>query len=515
MRHRSREGFFYVACALLAFTWAWTISSDTLAVRLNWDSANYVGLYASGSANWSMVPWNSHFALGPIYWIGQRLVAPFGGSVFDGVRLLNGFALAVAGMGFLFVARRLCAHAWFAAGFTALYVLSWGVGILVLTFEDNVLYLPWVVWSLAWSLSRIGQWRPRDSVVCGALIAGGSLVSWQAGLYLFAPMFIALMLGGGGRTVSRTIGEAALCVAAFGVSVSGWVLFHAATSEGLTARQLFSVLLSRPEPSFFPRDWNEVVRLMGSPNRIARHLGTGIMYEAGPVALESHAVRSFLAQLGLLWFLLVAGSAAVASFWARIKDTAAPARIRVAVILIVLLALTVVTAVYVDLPSDKYKRYEYVPLLLSLFGAAVIGSDLGLFARTFWRRAAAVFLALAVVSQIASVLGHARRYRAEIETRQPTGYHGRDGMPWYVYFRRLRSETPDRCVYVFSQDELSHGRYQLEIAAGLWDALPDHRVLGEPGAGEDWRVKVKRMGIAEARGLPSCMWRSPAVAKIW
>jgi len=515
MRHRSREGFFYVACALLAFAWAWTISSDTLAVRLNWDSANYVGLYASGAANWSTLPWNSHFALGPVYWIGHALVAPFGGSVLDGVRVMNALALAVAATGFLFVARTLCDKAWLAAGFTALYVLSWGIGILVQTFEDNVLYLPWVVWSLAWSLSRIGQWRPRDSVVCGALVAGGSLVSWQAGLYLFAPMLIASFFGGTGRTVSRRVGDTSLCGAAFVVSVCAWVLFHAVTSEGLTARQLFSVVLSRPEPSFFPKDWNEVVRLVGSPRRIARHLGTGIMYEAGPIALESHAVRSFLPQLGLIWFLLVAGSAAAASFWARIHDGASLRRIRVATVLIVLLALTLVTAVYVDLPSDKYKRYEYVPLLLSVLGAAVVGSGLGFLARPFWRRATAVFLTLAVVSQIALVLGHARRYRTEIESRQPPGYHGRDGVPWYVYFRRLRSETPDRCVYLFTQDELSHGRYQLEIAAGLWDALPDHRVIGEPGAGEDWRVKVNRLGIAEARGLRSCMWRSPGVEKIW
>jgi hypothetical protein len=515
MRHRSREGFIYVACALLAFAWAWSISSDSLAVRLNWDSANYIGLYASGSANWSMLPWNSHFALGPIYWIGQALVAPFGGGVLDGVRILNALALAVAAMGFLFGARRLCEDAWFAAGFTALYALSWGVGILVLTFEDNVLYLPWVVWSLSWALSRIGQWRPRDSVVCGALVAGGSLVSWQAGLYLFAPLLVASFLGGSGRTVSRRMGDASLCGVASIVFVCAWVLFHAITSDGLTTRQLFSVLLSRPEPSFFPKDWNEVLRLIGSPNRIARHLGTGLMYEAGPIALESHAVRSILPQLGLVWFLLVAGAAVVASFWARIRDEASLRRIRVASIVIVLLALTAVTAVYVDLPSDKYKRYEYLPLLLSLLGAAVVGSGLGFLARTFWRRMAAFFLALAVVSQIALVLGHARRYRAEIETRQPPGYHSRDGVPWYVYFRRLRSATPDRCIYLFTQDELSHGRYQLEIAAGLWDALPDHCVIGEPGEGQDWRVKVKRMGIAEAKGLPACMWRSPAVAKIW
>lgn len=525
--------------AALSLGWALLLSSDSLALRLNWDSARYAGAFASGQVGWAHAPWNSHFALGPVYWTGHALVVPFGGGWVAGIRLLGAIALAAtaagmavllgaagrggspvphgrepAGLGGAHGAEASVPVAWALA-----YVTSWGLAVLVLTFEDNLLYLPWVVATLAWSVARLGRWRGRDSLGCGALCALGALVSWQAGLYLVVPLLAAAGPWGARtapRSIARRLGDVALVPAGFAATIVAWVLLYAATAPGLTLRGLFGVLLSRPEPSFFPESWDDVWLLLRGPRRVLRHLGTGLMHEAGPMALESRAVRAVLPELGLaaLAGTTLAWAVTAVRAWRRRAVDGRPAV--TAFLLTVLLLLLIATSFYVDLPTDKYKRYEFVPLFLCILAARGLTR---LTARWSARRPRARWLPvaiglLAVLVQSVGVVAHARQFRARIGDMQPPGYHARDGVPWFVYFRRLREKTPERCLYVFTHAELAHGRYQLEIPTGLWDALPAHLVLAEGdddrAALADWPVRVEVGGAGDAAALPACAWISPA-----
>ena len=110
--------------------------------------------------------------------------------------------------------------------------------------------------------------------------------------------------------------------------------------------------------------------------------------------------------------------------------------------------------------------------------------------------------------QFALAVTWAREYRTQLSEREPRGYHGKNGMPWSMYFRSLRQKHPQACRFVFVMDEaLAHGRYQLEIPAGLWSELPDHVIVGDPAQTGFWPRKVNVVAPQDWQPAEDCEWR--------
>ncbi len=489
--------------ATLALVWAWIASGPLLVLGLNWDTASYIALYASGNGSWRDLPWNSHFALGPIYSLGYALVRPFGGTFIDGARALGALAFAMAVATAAHVAQRLCG--WVGALWAGLYAGAWGVGVLLLTVEDNVLYLPVAVGLLALAVLRLHDWRWHHSVTAGALGALGILVSWQAGLYLFAPLYVAALHGGAERSVRRRVRDLAALVATTLATLHVYLLVFRGLSDATSLPGLWHTLFSRPSPSFFPTSWHDVFTLLSHPRQVFRHVGLGVVGTLGHNMTRVPWLSPWLPGLGLLSLLAVGLATAWAT--ARARRTG---RWHLQVVLTVSLGLLIATALYVDLPADKHKRYDFVPLIACFLGAAAWGEFELRKHNKAWGPAA---LALLCMLQFIWVVAGARAIRKELPQREPLGYHARGEVPWFVYFRQLRRAHPHACRFTFSFDETwAHARYQLEIPAGLWSELPDHRLVGDPTRISDWPRPVKMVSPQELEPALGCEWRDAGLA---
>ncbi|MDX2022825.1 MAG: hypothetical protein SF187_21510 [Deltaproteobacteria bacterium] len=477
-----------VAIAFIALLWAWVASGPWLASGVNWDTASYVALYASGQGSPAQLPWNSHFGLGPVYAGGARLARLWGGSWLDGVRTVNAIALA----GAAFVLARFGHHFAGVAGglWSLLYVSSWGVAQLLLTLEDNVLYLPFGAALLSLALRHVHAWTARRSVAAGVLGACGVLMSWQAGLYLFPAIYVASVCGKRSprvrvRDVALIIGAALVTLVAFVLAFGLWA------RDGLN--DLFATLFSRPSPSFFPTSLAEFASLWLQRRRVLAQLGAGLAGQVGPYTATSNALTS----VGLAAFVLIV--AAAVSVWRRHHTPRL-------VWMIAFAAIALATALYLDLPVDAYKRYEFVPLFVTT-GAAMATARVAKH-----KTLVAAFAVLCAVVSLSVDVVHARNYRERLPKLQPTHYHGFATEPWFVNFRRLRAEHPEACMFTLPLDKaLLHGRYQLEIPAALWSELPAHQLVGDPALVQDW---PRRVNVVPPERLPArlpCEWRAPTL----
>jgi len=527
----------WAACLMVglgAFVWAAVLSSDTWVMKLNWDTANYVSKYARGAAGWSDDPWNSHFALGAVYWLAHAVLSPLSGSYIFAVRALNALCFGLAGGLSAALFMRASGSRAFGCLIGCLYVSSWGLTLLLLHIEDNIVYLPFAVAVLAVAVHGLSGWRPVHSVAAGFTAGCGALISWQAGLYLL-PALVAACVHLQARALTRRLRDVGLVVGAFTGAVLLWLGLYALTSTHSFA-DLITVVTSRPEPSYFPETWHDFMLLVRGPVRVFRHLGLGLVHEVGPLATESRAWRRALPVLGLVWLIAMGVLAIGATVWAKAR------RLRVLPFALGLcFAISALTSLYVDLPSDAFKRYEFVPLLLGLCVAAfarAIGQTsgeifphmLGSSKRRFgWLLSGLVAVCFVLfVVQLGAGLYWAKAYRAGLPDRHPPGYFGVGEQPWFVYLQHVRYQNPDRCRLVFALAELAHGRYQLEIPAALWD-LPKERsrvrsrrsvadegfvALGNPHEVELWRHPI-RVRPPELFRRQACDWLSePARALV-
>jgi hypothetical protein len=164
-----------------------------------------------------------------------------------------------------------------------------------------------------------------------------------------------------------------------------------------------------------------------------------------------------------------------------------------------LLALTLAAALYVDLPVDKFKRYDHLPLLLPLLGVAVLVP--------ISRRGSLAAFAIVLVIQGGTAIAWNRAFHRALPASSPPGYHGHDGQTWFAHMRAVRRQSPRACAYVFTLDELAHGRFQLEIPAALWSELPGAVVIGDPAAIKDWPRPLPVEPFVRT-GLRGCEWLS-------
>ncbi len=472
----------------------WVATSPSLSLGINWDTAAYAAEVASGRLGWSAVPWSSHYALGPLYVAGAALARLVGGTVLDGFRLLNALALGVTAALVAAAAGRLSGGRALALGIVGWWLAWWGLVRLACTWEDNVLFLPFGAAALVLALVRAPEWRPRDGLVAGALVGAGSLVSWQAAAYLFPPLYAACAVGGSPRPLVRRARDGALIVLAFLAARIAWAVFYAVTSRGVPLRTLLATLFARPEPSFFPRGlhgWWELARAWRS---VLRHLAVGFLQVLGPWWREGSPRGAALVLAGVA-ILIIALAAAVLT-WRHARHTRIPTAHLIAA---TAAALLVASALYVDLPVDKYKRYDFLPLVIALALAAALGRTRA--ARRPWL----VLAPLLGLQVFLAAFSHSH-FTAALATAQPAGYYTRDGETWYAFARRLRARTRDRCGYLFTFPEVQHARYQLEIPAALWSELPGAQVLDAPAEAATWRRPLPVAPAAPT--LRGCEWLS-------
>jgi hypothetical protein len=494
-----------LGAAGLGWLCGWLATSPGLSLGINWDTAAYAAEIASGRLGWSSPPWSSHYALGPLYVTGAGLGRLLGGTVLDGFRLLSAFALAATAVLVARAARWLAGSRSLALGVVASWLAWWGLLRLACTWEDNILFLPLGAAALVLAIERATDWRPRDGLAAGALAGAGSLVSWQAAVYLLAPLYAAIAgqsLAGkiagspARRPAARRLAEVLLIPLAFLAVRVAWALVYALTSRGLSPGSLLATLFARPEPSFFPRGLHGWAELASAWRAVLRHVAAGVLQVLGPWWREGSPRGAALLIAGAAVLAGALAAAVVTGRWARRSQVLAGHLIAATTA-----ALLVASALYVDLPVDKYKRYDFLPLLLSLALAAALGRW-----RSSPRRRWLLLAPLLALQVTLAGFTHAR-FRAALAAARPAGYHTRDGETWFAFARHLRARTRDRCGYLFTFAEVQHARYQLEIPAALWSELPGARVLDAPPEAASWR---RPLPLAPAPvTLRGCEWLSP------
>jgi hypothetical protein len=504
-------GGLIIGAAGVGWLWGWLATGPAVSMGINWDTAAYGAEIASGRQGWSARPWSSHVALGPIYVSAAAVLRVLGGTVLDGLRAVGALALAVTAALMARMAWRLSGSRWVGAVVTAIWLASWGLITLVCTWEDNVLFLPFAAGALALALARSDRWRLGDSLGAGLIVGAGSLVSWQAAVYLFPALYVCLVFGGAGRSAGRRAAEAGALLAAFVATRVGWVVLYALTSQGLSFRELLITTFARPEPSYFPRGLGGWMELARAWRAALRHVATGLAQVVGPWPREAAPRGTTLVLVGGL--ILGAALAAWAITYRRARRIGATSGHILAATAV---GLLFTAALYVDLPVDKYKRYDFIPMLAALGLSALVGA---------WRgqgrspsqpatgaghrvpRTPLYLLAVLLAGELVLALAAHARFRAALPSRQPTGYHSRGGETWFAFARRLRDRTPDRCAYLFTFAEVRHARYQLEIVAALWSELPGAGVLGVPEEASRWRRPLPTP--APGASPPACAWVSP------
>jgi hypothetical protein len=245
-------------------------------------------------------------------------------------------------------------------------------------------------------------------------------------------------------------------------------------------------------------------------------VGLGVVQEialvGGLPAAPPAGVRR--AAFGLGVCVIAAAGALVAGSAASIRRGGSPAR-AAHVLAATLFGFLIATALYVDLPGDSHKRYDFVFVLVPLLVAAAVGVFRDRLSTRALRLPVGLSLGLVAMIQVAYGASANREWHRLLPTMKPLDYFGRANESWFSYLRNLRRSRPTACGYVFSLEELRHARYQLEIVASLWSELPSPVAIGDPSLLDTWDRPIPVRSAAafrtEGRG---CEWLSDHAQKL-
>jgi hypothetical protein len=471
--------------AVVAVLLGWQATSPSWSMGINWDTAGYA-IDIGQASFWASPPWNSHYGVGQVYWLAMHVAPRLGLTALDGLRLLNALALAASAVVLTICALHLRLRSILAALTGGLYLASWGTLILVFTWEDNVLVHPAGLAALAICLFHLGAWRGRTSLYAGLCVGLSSLMSWQGAAYALPVMYGTLVL-------ARWLWLSVYWLAAHSLSYTG--LVHTAFES--------------PSPNFLPQQPSQWLALLGNPRAILTHMGIGVCHELGPSARDSMAMVPYLPYLGAGLLCLALLPWVVAAVRSRKDDEGSFHFITAAFFL-----MTVAAAIYLDLPVDKYKRYDYVPAFVSL--AFAVMAHYATRKRSLKRARILTCLAAAIlVGQSAAALRWNRQWYAKLPSTAPKDYAGHGNQTWFAYTRELSHKAPDACSFVFSFDEVLQARYQLEITASLLFELRQPKVIGAPPSAREW---PRRLPLADAKAvaasLRGCEWLSPGARRV-
>jgi hypothetical protein len=335
------------ASVVAALTLGWFGTSPWLSMGINWDTAGNATDIGLGAA-WGRYPWNSHYGTWEVYWIATHVARALGATLLDGVRALN--ALALAGSAAMLT---LCGLRWklspvLASLIATIYLSSWGTLLLVFTWEDNVLVHPGALATLTVCIFRVGNWRSRDSLLAGVCAGLASLMSWQGASFALPAMYAAVVLAGPGRAWHRRLSDAALVPLGLVAIRAVWVMAYWLTATKLSLLKLLQTAFERPSPNYLPEHLSGWWTLLGRWREILDHVGIGVTHEAGPSFRDASALVPYWRHLGilLLAFALLSWLATNLLFRARFSP-------KTKFVAAALLALTMASAIYLDLPVDK------------------------------------------------------------------------------------------------------------------------------------------------------------------
>ncbi len=486
-----------VALAVVGFLLAWILTGPMWLAQINWDNGAYLASMASGKSPWESMPWNAHFGIGHVYWLGACVARLWGGSDVDGFRLADAVAFAITCALVGSAALHLAGRRLIAALITGFWMTSWVMVFLLLTLEDNILFLAPAAAVMWLCVVRLERWRLAESVAAG--VAGGLafLMSWQAILYL-GPGFWAALISPGGGSLRRRLGRALAVVPAFVATLVAFCLVLASASP-LHVRALVAQLFSRPTGSFGMRSVFDVqgqLRALGVATiYFAEHTAFDLPHTAvSPEFIGRQVMVGQIALLGWLTWRLWC------SEWAGDR--------RAHLLGATLLLFTAVTPLYVDAEYRYLIRYDFVPLLAALLVACAAGA-LGRHPKRRYLHALALGLTALVAVQLGLGLRWDRKRRASYATLQTwlvlphpaSAWFGREGQPWYGYFRGLRERAPSGCRHVFALEEVLEGSWNFDIMGTLWSELPGHLVVGDPKKVAGWRFPPRIVSTGEAAPL--------------
>jgi hypothetical protein len=336
-------------------------------------------------------------------------------------------------------------------------------------------------------------------------------MSWQGASFAFPAIYAAAFLAGAGSKGWTRLRNAALVPVALAGTRMVWVLLYWLTATHLSLVKLIRIAFESPSPNYLPQNLSGWWGLLGHWREVLGHLGIGVTHEVGPALRDSAAIVPYLPILGAFLLAFTFFSWVVICLVPRNRFSPKSQFLSAA-----FLALTLASAIYLDLPVDKYKRYDYIPMFLSL-GAAALAAYLSQ-REVFLRKTNAILgVALVLVLGAQGLLAHRwnRQWYDKLPTSTPVNYLGHEKQTWFAYFRSLRKAHPDACSFVLAFDEVKNGRYQLEIPAALLSELPYAVVVGAPSQVAGWpRPLPLNDGSAGERSRQPCAWVSPVAQAI-
>jgi hypothetical protein len=506
---RAGHGLFVAGAGLLAALFGWVAQSPRFLVHINWDAGSFIHQIANGGVHWSSSPWNSHFSMQYTYLVFFWVARLVGGTHIDGARLLDACCLAaiaalLADAGLRIAGSRLIAG--LVVGFWASAFVD---QFLVFTLEDDFVFLAPAAGILWLCAVRAEKWGARESLLAGLLAAAAWLTSIQGMIYVFPPLYVALVLRPRETPALRRVRDASLTLVALLVGAIGFALFVSATSA-LPLRQALSVLFSRPEPSQFPKTTAETIKLLADVSGSLKTLGVAASLHLFANRLP-FASTFWLAGLGGLVLLVEMAGFVAATLWAFRRRCFAPH-----LFVTMLLLFTVLTALYRDVAYAYLKRTDFAPLLVAFL---FIVSAPALATSTRLRKIAVLALALVVAAQAftgwrwrhAEAGTYVTLDQTVIGKRVP-GYHGVPGEgSFFHHFRALRQAHPSACAFVFDASEVTHGRWNPDLTGSIWSELPAHFIVGNTAPMSAWPRKLRVLDAQSARkALSGCEWISPA-----
>jgi hypothetical protein len=494
------------ASASLGFLLAWLVTSPSWSMGINWDTSGYASEIARGSP-WARTPWNSHYGIGHLYWLAAHLARPLGLTVLDSIRALNALAFATSALVIALAAIRLRLRPLHAVLVAAVYLTGWGTLLLASTWEDNILFHPPALATLALCLLRIDAWRWRDSLLAGLLAGLASLMSWQGAAFALPAIYASLFLAGAHRSWWQRLRDGACVPAGLILARFAWASLYWLTAWQLDYPGLLKTAFERPSPNFLPQHLPGWLALLGRWRELLAHLGLGMTHELGPGVRDSVTALPHLMALGTVFLGLVVLAWLLVCLVCRRRFSR-----RAQFVVMGFLLLTLSAAIYLDLPADKYKRYDYLPMLVSLAITVVAAWVIRREGRGRWPRRVLMFGLVALVTGQLVVAYHwNRQWYARLTTGPAAKRLGHGRKTWFAYTRSLGRAAPSACSFVFAFDEVSGAKDNLEILAALLSELPDPLVIDAPPTAPAWPRPLPLSSAAElaAHGR-GCEWLSPA-----
>lgn len=481
-----------LAATMMAFGVAALETSPSQLVNLNWDNGGYVADLAT-TRDYLVRPWSAHFAIAPLYAAGAAIVRLFHGTIFDGLRLATIFAFTLSGFLIADLVAAITTSALATFGLTALFATFWVNQFLLLTVEDNLLYVPLLVLLFRVSLLREAGFRRRDALLAGAIAGLAYMLSLQALLYIFPALWLCLLARPAhDDAISPRLGNVGLCIVG-GVLAIGAVLVLMSIGRAELGT-LYGTLVTPPNPPLrmrAPSDW------LGAFDALGWAAGLSIQHSAYSPPPTYGIGRT---NLGLVFLLIVIAYTA----WLA-RRAWRDRSITLGLVALTLVFFTIATPLRIDDGYAYLKRFDFFPACLAL-SLAFVG-------KRHARALGGVALFVAAV-QLGLGLRWAARHRAEYaslpcpppQVHPSSTNYGRDGKSWVKYFRDLREAHPQACAFVFDVDEISEGAWWQEIPGALWSELPDHVVLGLKSQVQLWRHPPR---MADPRREDRRQWTRP------